>query len=187
VNEYTVWVGYAGVNGYVYRAVGAESFAGGWWQKQNWWSPSHWVAGGGGGRQPRPRIWLESVLGSLLIDNELQPISRQRTDADLLSDVLEAAGPLAEAFADGRPFYGNYDRAEMMAQFFATCSALDDRITGNVQRDLRAVLNDIVEAEELYGRIGDVGIQVEPGIVRNAPVVWQMAITALADRLGLGL
>ena len=186
VNEYAVWVGYAGLNGYAYRAAGAEAFAGGWWQKQNWWSPSHWTAGGGG-RAPRARIYLESILGSLLIDNELQAISRQRTDTDLLADLLDGAGPLADAFAQGRPYDSNYDRADMTAQLFAVCSALDARINGDVKADLRQVLTDITRAEELHLRIRDVGVEVEPRIIRNAPVVWQMAITALGERLGLAL
>ncbi len=186
VNDYTVWVGYAGLNGFAYRAVGAEVFAGGWWQKQNWWSPDYWAAGGRG-RTPRPRVYLESILGSLLIDNELRIVARQRTDTDLLVDLLDGAGPLAAAFAAGWPDDGNYDRAEMTAQLFAVCSALDARITGDVETDLRQVLDDITGAEELYRRIRDVGVQIEPGIVRTAPVVWQKAIIALADRLGLDL
>lgn len=186
VNEYTVWVGYAGLNGYVYRAVGAEAFAGGWWQKQSWWSPNHWTPGAGG-RAPRPRIWLEGILGSLLIDNELRPIERQRSDTNLFTDLLDGAGQLAAAFAAGRAFDGNYDRAEMTAQLLAVCSAVDARITGDVAADLRRVLADITDAEESYRRIRDAGIQVEWGIVRNAPVVWQSAITTLDRRLGLGL
>ena len=186
VNEYTVWVGYAGLNGYVYRAVGAQAFAGGWWQKQNWWSPRHWTPGGDG-RAPRPRIWLESILGSLLIDTEVRLIDRQRADSDLFADVLAGAGALAADFAAGRDFDDGYDRSEMSAQFFAVCSALDARITGDVQTDLRRVLADITEAEALYRRTRDAGIQVEWGIVRNAPVVWQSAIATLDGRLGLGL
>lgn len=186
VNEYRVWVGYAGLNGFAYRAAGAEAFAGGWWQKQNWWSPSHWTAGGGG-RAPRARMYLETILGSLLIDTELRLIARQRSDTDLLAELLDGAGPLAAAFAEGRPYDGNYDRADMTAQLYAVCSALDARITGDVEADLRRVLGDITQAEELYRRIRDVDVQVEPGIVRNAPVVWQMAITALGERLGFAL
>lgn len=186
VNEYTVWVGYAGLNGFAYRAAGAEAFAGGWWQKQNWWSPGHWTAGGGG-RAPRPRIYLESILGSLLIDTELRLVDRQRSDNDLLTDLLDGAGPLADDFANGRAYDGNYDRAEMTDQLFAVCAALDERISGDVETDLRRVLDDVTDAEELYRRIRDVGVQVEPGIVRNAPIVWQMAITALGARVGLDL
>ena len=186
VNEYTVWVGYAGLNGFAYRAVGAKAFAGGWWQKQNWWSPSHWTAGGGG-RAPRPRIYLESILGSLLIDSELRLISRQRTDPDLQADVLEGAGQLAADFTAGRPYDGSYDRADMTAQLFAVCSSLDARVADDLEENLRQILGGITGAEELYGRIRDVGVQVEPGIVRNAPVVWQMAITALGSRLDLDL
>jgi len=186
VNEYTVWVGYAGLNGYVYRAVGAEAFAGGWWQKQNRWSPNHWTPGGGG-RAPRPRIWLESILGSLLIDPELRLVARQRTDTDLFTDLLSGAGQLAADFAGGRAFDGTYDRSVMSAQLFSVCAALDARITGDVETDLRQVLADITAAEAFYRRIRDAEVQVERGVVRNAPVVWQSAITTVGRRLGLGL
>lgn len=185
VNEYTVWVGYSGLNGYVYRAAGAQAVAGGWWQKQNWWSTAHWTPGPGG-RSPRPRIWLESILGSLLIDDELRLISRQRRDASLFADVLDGVGQLASDFAAGRPFDGNYDRPEMAAQLFAVCSALDDRISADIEPDLRRVLLDIARADDFYRRIGDAGIQVSRDIVR-APVVWPSAITEFARRLGLSL
>lgn len=184
LNEYTTWVGYAGLSGFIYRAAGAEASAGGWWQKQNWWSPGHWTAGGGG-RQPRPRIYLESVLGSLLIDAELRPVARQRTDGGLLADLLSGAGQLAEAFRNGRGFDGSYDRAEMTAQFFSICGALNGRITGNFQADMRRVLDDIADAEVLQRRIRDVGVEVEPANARNALTVWQTAIAGLGDRLGI--
>lgn len=185
LNEYTVWVGYAGLSGFAYRAAGAEASAGGWWQKQNWWSPGHWTAGGGG-RQPRPRIYLESLLGSLLIDAELRAVARQRTDADLLADLLAGAGALTEEFRNGRNFDGSYDRADMTAQLFSVCSALDGRISGNFEADMRRVLDDIANAVVLHRRIRDVGVEVEPGSARNALTVWQTAIAGLGDRLGIG-
>lgn len=186
VNEYTVWVGYSGLNGYAYRAAGAHASAGGWWQKQNWWSTGHWTAAGGG-RAPRPRLYLETLLGSLLIDTELRLVARQRQDTDLFGDLLEGNGPLAASFASGRAFDGAYDRAELTAELFAVCASLDARITGDVETDLRRVLADITRAEELYVRIREVGVQLETGPARNAPVVWQMGITALGTRLGLNV
>ena len=186
INDYRVWVGYAGLNGFVYRAVGAEAFSAGWWQKQNWWSSSHWTPGSGG-RAPRPRIYLESILGSLLIDNELRLVSRQRSDAALLDDLLHGAGALSAEFSAGRSYDGQYERAEMAAQLFAVCAALDVRISGNVETDLRRVLDDIAAAEDLYRRIRNVDIQVDPGTFGNAPIVWQVAITTLAERLRLDL
>jgi hypothetical protein len=186
INEYRVWIGYAGLTGFVYRAVGAEGFAGGWWQKQNWWSPSHWTPGGGG-RMPRPRIYLESILGSLLIDSELRLISRQRSDDELLHDLLDGSGELAAQFEAGRAYDERYERSEMAAQLFAVCAALDARVSGDIETDLRRVLDDIAAAEDLFRRIRRVGVQVDPGPFRNAPVIWQTAITALGARLRLDL
>lgn len=184
LNEYTVWIGYAGLSGFVYRAAGAEASAGGWWQKQNWWSPGHWTPAGGG-RQPRPRIYLESLLGSLLIDAELRPVARQRTDANLLTDLLTGTGTLADEFRNGRGFDGAYDRAEMTAQLFSVCGALDRRISGNFEADIRQVLDNIADAEVLYRRIRDVGVEVERDRAGNALTVWQTAIAGLGDRLGI--
>jgi hypothetical protein len=183
LNEYAVWIGYAGLDGFVYRAAGAEASAGGWWQKQNWWSPAHWTAGGGG-RQPRPRIYLESLLGSLLIDTELQRVARQRVDQDLLADVLGGTGSLAEEFRNGRAFNGSYDRADMVAQLLGVCGALDTKITGAFEADMRRVLNDVADAEVLYRRIREVGVEVEADRARNPLTVWQTAIATLGDRLG---
>ena len=148
INDYTVWAGYAGLNGYVYRAAGATVSAGGWWQKQNTWATGNWSASGGG-RQPHPRIYLESLLGSLRIDVELERIVRQRSDPGLATDVLSGAGLLAQDFLNGRVFDGNYDRPEMTAQLFSVCRALDRRVTGNTQTDIRRTFDDAVAAEEL--------------------------------------
>lgn len=183
LNGYEVWVGYAGLNGFVFRAVGAQAFGAGWWQKTNWWSPSHWTPGAGG-RQPRPRIHLESIIGSLLIDAELRPLSRQRTDAALATDLLAGAGPLSADFVNGRGYDGAYDRAEMIAQGFAVCGALDGRITGNFGDDMSRILDDIADAEVLHRRIQDVGVQLEQASRLTALTVWQTAITALSQRLG---
>jgi hypothetical protein len=183
LNEYEVWVGYAGLAGFVFRAVGAQAFGAGWWQKTNWWSPSHWTAGGGG-RQPRPRIHVESLVGSLLIDAELQLVARQRTDASLFEDVLVGSGGLAGEFRSGRTFDGAYDRGEMFAQLLAVCGALDDSIIGNLGRDVASVLDRIATAEVLHRRIHDVGVQLEDASRFTALTVWQTGLASLGQRIG---
>lgn len=184
LNDYVVWIGYAGLSGFIYRAAGAEVFGAGWWQKQNWWSTTHWTPAGGG-RQPRPRIYLESLIGSLLIDVELRPIARQRTDTALLQDLLRGSGDLAADFRGGRPLDPEPDRGEMTHQLLAVCAALDDRITGVVTDDMRRVLDDVAAAELLQRRIRDVGVQLDPRGGRAMLTVWQTAVMSLGDRLGL--
>lgn len=185
LNEYTVWIGYAGLSGRAYRAAGAEATAAGWWQKLNWFSPYHWQASGGG-RQPRPRIYLESIIGSLLIDAELERISRHRADATLYADVLAGAGELATEFLQGRAFDGNYGRPEMTGQLLAVCAALDGGVSGDPESDMRDFLDAIVEAEELLTRIRDV-VQLTASGARDPLAVWQMGVTALGNRLGFNL
>jgi hypothetical protein len=184
VQEYIVWTGYAGFKGLAFRAAGADVSAGGWWQKQNAWSPGNWSAGSGG-RSPRPRLHLESLLGSLLIDAELAPIARQRTDPELFSDLLDSRGQLAQDFVNGRDFDGEYPRDEMIAQLFGSLAEVDSRITGELEVDMRLALDDIAAAEVLHRRVRDVGIQVDGGGGQALLTVWQTAITALGQRLGI--
>ncbi len=182
VNEYTVWVGYSGLSGFVYRAAGAQASAAGKWQKQNRWSPDHWLVSGGG-RPPTPRIYLQSLLGSLVIDAELQRIAQQRTDATLLTELLNGACDLA--FLRERRFGGPYDRSELAEQLFSVCGKLDSRITGSVEEDMRRILDDIATAEVYLRRIREVGVEVDQGSERNALTIWQTAITGLGNRLGM--
>jgi len=184
LNEYTVWVGYAGLAGYVFRAVGAEAFGAGWFRKQQWWSPSHWT-GAGGGRQPRPRVFLDSVVGSLILETELGPVARQRSDSVLLADVIASAGDLAESIGAGRSVTDDFTRDELNAQLFAVCNELDGRISGDVGRDLSRVLDDIAAAQQLHRRIRDVDIELDARGGENLLAVWQTAVRGLAGTLGI--
>jgi hypothetical protein len=184
VQEYTVWIGYSGLKGYILRAAGADALTGGWWQKQNSWSTANWSAGGRG-RAPRPRIYLDSLVGSLLIDTELELISRQNIDPSLYRDVLTGSGDLADAFLNGRDFDSDYPRPDMIAQLFSVLGELDRRLEGDVESDMRQVLDDIADAEVLYRRIRDTRIQVDAGGGQALLTVWQTAITGLGRRLNL--
>lgn len=184
LNDFTVWVGYAGLTGYVFRAVGATAFGAGWFRKQQWWSPSHWT-GSGGGRQPLPRIYLDTMLGSLLIDAELQAVARQRTDSTLFEDLTSGRGPLAQRLKTRTSFDGDYPRAELTAQLFAVCRELDSRIVGDVRRDVRTVLGDVADAELLHRRIRDVNVELDGRSSLTALAVWQTALISLGQRLGV--
>lgn len=183
VQERPVWVGYAGLAGYLFRAVGAEAFAAGWFQKQQWFSTSHWGPGGGG-RAPRSRIYLESILGSLLIDAELVPARRQRRDADLAADLLGGAGALAAEHAEGGAV-PDASRSVCAAQLFEVCAALDTRIVGDLDADLERIALELATAADLYRRLGQAGIELDGRSSGSQINVWQSAIEEFTDRAGI--
>ncbi|HEU4738358.1 MAG TPA: hypothetical protein VFS54_04660 [Solirubrobacterales bacterium] len=183
IQERPVWVGYAGLSGYLYRAVGAEAFAAGWFQKQQWFSTGHWGPGGGG-RAPRSRIYLESILGSLLIDAELMPARRQRRDANLAVDLLRGAGALAAEHAEGGAVPDD-SRSVCAAQLFEVCAALDDRVAGDLDIDLERVALELSAAADLYTRLGAAGIELDGRSSGSQITVWQAAIEEFQDRAGI--
>ena len=161
VQDKRAWVGYTGLSGYLHRAVGAEAFAAGGFQKQQWWSPAHWKAGepGGGRGGPRPRIFLDRLLGSLLTETELQTIRAQRRDASLGADLIAGAGSLAAANRAGNP--ANPDERQCSAQLFDVCTDLDRRITGDLPTDIGRIRGEIADARSYFERIDAAGVQLE--------------------------
>jgi hypothetical protein len=183
VQERPVWVGYAGLCGYLYRAAGAEAFAAGWFQKQQWFSTRHWGPGGGG-RSPRPRIFLDTLLGSLLIDAELMAARRQRQDTNLAADLLGGAGDLAAEHAGGgSPI--DATRGVCAAQLFDVCSELDERIEDDVNEDLDRIQEELDEAENLYARLNTVGIELDGRSAGTQIGVWRNAIEQFQARASL--
>jgi hypothetical protein len=182
-----VWVGYSGLAGYLHRAVGAETFAAGWFQKQQWWSPAHWSGSGpGGGRPPRSRIFIDAILGSLLVDTELPNIRTQRRDTGLGELLLGGAGALVGAYREeGGP--EALDRAVCAAQLFAVCMELDSRIGDDLQANLNRLRKDLRAAREIYGRIDAAGVELEGRSSVAQVRVWEAALDAFLDRAGIEL
>jgi hypothetical protein len=182
LREKPVWVGYAGLSGYLYRAVGAEASAAGFFQKQQWWSLGHWGPPAGGGA-PRPRIVLESILGSLLIESELEAVRTQRYDRLLFSELVAGVGGMASTLREGKPVAT--DRRSCASQLFAVCEELDGRIAGDVKEDLARVLVDAEAAEQLLQRIEDAGITLDPRSNSRQLTAWQEAIELFRARAEL--
>jgi hypothetical protein len=183
VQERPVWVGYAGLAGYLFRAVGADAFAAGWFQKQQWFSTGHW-APGGGGRSPRPRIFLDTLLGSLLIEAELMAVRRQRQDTSLVADLVGGAGGLAAEHAGGGT-PPDATRGVCAAQLFDVCTELDGRIQGDVDEDLERIQQELDEAEDLFSRLSAVGIELDGRSAGTQIRVWREAIEKFVDRADL--
>jgi hypothetical protein len=181
IREKLVWVGYAGLSGYLYRAVGAHAFAAGWFQKQQWWTLGHWGPPGKG-RTPRPRIVLDSILGSLLIEPELENARTQRYDRLLPGELLAGAGDMARAIREGEtPDTG---RNACAAQLFSVCCELDRRITANTKDNLRRVVADVEEAELLYQRLEDAGVTLEARSTSRQLTAWREAVELFVKRAG---
>lgn len=182
-----VWVGYSGLAGYLHRAVGAKAFAAGWFQKQQWWSPGHWSGSGpGGGRPPRNRIFLDTILGSLLVDTELPNIRTQRRDTGLGGDLLDGAGALVATYReDGGP--ATLDRAVCAAQLFEVCTELDSRIGDDLHANLTRVRDDLRAAREIYERIDATGVELEGRSSVAQVSVWEAALDAFLHRVGIEL
>lgn len=177
--ERAVWVGYAGLAGYLYRAVGAEAFAAGWFQKQQWWSLDHWGPPTGG-RTPRPRIFLDAILGSLLAEPELKLARTQPHDPALGDHLLAGAGALAEAYREGD--VPVIDRPACAAQLFEVCAELDGRITGDVATDLARARGDLDAATGLHDRLEAAGVELDGRSTGRQVDAWRQAIDLFAER-----
>lgn len=183
--ERIVWVGYSGLAGYLYRAVGADAFAAGWFQKQQWWSLRHWGPASGG-RSPRPRIFLDTILGSLLTEPELANARTQRHDPNLGSHLLAGVGDLVRAYREGS--VPTIDRPACAAQLFDVCAELDSRIVDDdVVTDLATVSADLQAATDLYTRLEDAGVELDGRSTGRQVEAWRQAIDLFVERAELEL
>jgi hypothetical protein len=183
-NDFEVWVGYAGLGGYCMRAAGADAVGSGWFQKQQYWSPDHWT-GESGGRQPKMRAYLTSMIGSLLLEAELDPL--RRADRELYEEVLDVPGDLAAELRSTRsPADSDFSREECCLQMFATLAALESRINDDIAVDLALAHADLEGAVELIGRIEEV-VQLHQRSGARSVGAWLDAVAGLAGDLGIAL
>jgi len=181
--DYRVWVGYAGKTGVVLRAAGAEATAGGWFHKQQWWSPSHWESSTGG-QAPVARLSLAPLLGALRWEPEVRRLlDLRRRDDGLVAEVLSGPGELAAALRAGSSAGAAPERPELVAQLLAVLSSLDAAIPDDVSRRALHVDELLREAGALQQRLRSLGLDLDE--VRGGPrlvQVWSGALTATLRR-----
>lgn len=121
-NDYVVWVGYSGNDALAFRDAGAQVTGIGIHQKLQSWSPDNWAVSTGG-RAPLPRIQLNTVLGSLLLGNELQVL--KVSSEPLFDAVMETDGSIAASIRDGRSLLEPLSTDERYLQLFESHRAID--------------------------------------------------------------
>lgn len=176
---YRVWVGYAGKAGVVLRAAGAEATAGGWFHKQQWWSPSHWESSTGG-QAPVARLSLTPLLGALRWEPEVQRLlDLRRRDAALVAEVLSGPGALSTSLRNGGSAGVAPERPELVAQLLTVLSSLDNALPGDVSSRAPHVDELLRGAADLHSRLSGLGLNLDE--VRGGPrlvQVWGGALTA---------
>lgn len=178
-----VRVGYTGLNGWLFRAAGAEAVAGGWFQNRRWWSLRHWLDRTGGSRLERAA--LESVI-ALLPPADLAAIR----DASLpvFQRVVAGVGPLAAAVRKSPARAGDVISLDDHAdQMFAVCSALDGRTGSGFQADAKRILADLTLADTLRNQVAVAAVTIAGAASDARPTEWETALRRLAKRLKVQL
>jgi hypothetical protein len=181
--QYRVWVGYAGLSGYLHRAVGAEAYGCGWWEKSRAFSMSNW--GDGGGSTPYPRVFLTTILASLKV---AEIIALNRSSQRVYKEVIAGPGPVAKDYRRTPPVqatFRNPSRDSVAAQLFSVCTALDDRVDNTAAIDVRVqdVRREIEKAAGIYRRLG-AAVALEPKSQSTHLGIWDKALVALGREEG---
>lgn len=184
-NDYEVWVGYCGFGGQAFRAVGADAFGTGWFQKQRAWSTGNWTKGQQG-RQPKPRAYLGSVWGSLRFDIELEPL--RVTNKDLFDEVVSCNGPIAEDLrSEKKSPRDDFDQPACTAQLFAAMSEADRVLKDvSVEEDLKITHSRVSEAITRLERIEE-EVNLEERSKPKHARAWKSGIEWFAQEVDIEL
>jgi hypothetical protein len=178
-----VRVGYTGLNGWVFRAAGAEASATGWFQNRRSWSPSNWLARKGGSRLERAA--LKAPL-ALLTPADLAAV--RDANLNLFQQLVSGAGPLAARLRASPARAGDeISLSDHAAQLFAVCHELDHRVGTDFQTDARRILSEVSAATALRGRIAAAALTIEGTATDGKPQAWKDALRGLAKKLSVQL
>jgi hypothetical protein len=178
-----VRVGYCGLNGWLFRAAGAEATGAGWFQNRRFWSPSNWLDRSGGSRLERAA--LHEPL-ALLSPADLATV--RDASPPLYGQLVAGAGPVAARLRASPPTAGDViGLPEHAAQLFAVARVLDQMVGAGFQADARRIIGEARRALALRGQIAQVALTIEGVAIDGRPAEWERALRGLAARLGIQL
>jgi hypothetical protein len=178
-----VRVGYTGLNGWLFRAAGAEATAAGWFQNRRFWSTRNWLDRSGGSRLERAA--LQAPL-ALLTPADLATV--RDANLQLYQRLVAGAGPLAAKLRASPPQAADVISLELhAAQLFAVCHELDRRVGSGFQTDARRIIADVTNANTLRNQIASTALTIEGAASDGRPSDWETALRKLAKQLGVQL
>lgn len=181
--EMRVRVGYTGLNGWIFRAAGAEATAAGWFQNRRYWSLRHWIKRSGGSRLERVALLPPFAM---LTPADLAAV--RDANLNLYTQLLGNVGPLANRLARSPATAGAPISLEAhAAQLFAVCQHLDAAVGSNFRTDARQIIADVAAAETLRTAVAAAALTIEGAATDGRPEQWETALHGLANRLNISL
>jgi hypothetical protein len=184
VNEFPVIVGYADLNGYLYRTVGASHFASGWSHNLRRLTEDRWSAGAGGAR-PRPRYTSLQLMNTILINPELRRIFEE---GQILRVIHNSQ--FDRVFSGNRrPQSITWPETSYHMQYLFVCSELERSIRqGNLSQRCRRARSTIAGATRLYSALIDNHhVEFSPESGSRHLSVWQVGLQEFCARVGISL
>lgn len=182
IQGYAVWVGYAGVFGYLYSAVGAEAFALGSWGRLQSFAPEHWQKENTGGSGIQVYRAPYEPLPLLLRVDDLATLGRDHTA--LAREVVHGAGTLAALLRSSLPASVAVDRAMEGEQLYAVMSAMETTVLAagaDPLVRLQVAISQLNRAIALNERIESAGFKFRECIPQLA--LWRGAAADMMSRL----
>lgn len=186
-NDYRVIVGYAGLNGFFFRSLGAEAFASGWSNGLQRFHTSRWEPGGFG-TQPLQRYVSPRAFGNFLVVEHIVPLIEETNPPfDPESVVTGLLG--AELIALSPDRYDEWTKAQFRRSHFETCHALESGVPfGPLSNRILDLMSLAEEGADVFASAREaVPIQWLHETGPRHLQIWIAAATELAGELGISI
>jgi len=184
VNRFRVIVGYADLNSYLYRTVGASDFASGWSHNLRRLTEDRWSSTGGG-RRPSPRYTSLQLMNSILVDPELRRVFEERQPRKVISN-----SPFDSVFS-GATFPSRALWTEFLSHmhYLFVCSKIENLVpTSDLREKCRRARARILQASRVYIDLEDNhNIEFSPYSSSRHLGVWEVALQEFCAQAGISL